>query len=146
MCFSQKLFKGAPLRNLFSLPPSGFAEVINKKFVVKEKTMQAIFAILAWSFQVLTSGSFPCRDHAGNPFLSSWRKNKKARAWLAQHFSLKLGEIGKCTRTHSTSVDGLAQTIFAIGAMPARIPAGIALLQRFGGAREKQPWIILLIA
>ena len=80
MCFSQKLFKGAPLRNLFSLPPSGFAEVINKKFVVKEKTMQAIFAILAWSFQVLTSGSFPCRDHAGNPFLSSWRKKQKGKS------------------------------------------------------------------
>ena len=42
--------------------------------------MQAIFAILAWSFQVLTSGSFPCRDHAGNPFLSSWRKKQKGKS------------------------------------------------------------------
>ena len=31
LSFSQKLSKGAPLRN-FSLPPSGFAQVINKKF------------------------------------------------------------------------------------------------------------------
>ena len=39
-----------------------------------------------------------------------------------------LEEIGKCTKTHSTSVDGLAQTTFAIGAMPPKITAGIAPL------------------
>ena len=55
-------------------------QVINKKFVVKEKTMQAIFAILAWSLQVLTAGFFPPRDHAGNPFLSSWRTKSQGKS------------------------------------------------------------------
>ena len=55
-------------------------QVINKKFVVKEKTMQAIFAILAWSLQFLTAGFFPPRDHAGNPFLSSWRTKSQGKS------------------------------------------------------------------
>jgi hypothetical protein len=55
--------------------------VINKKFVAKEKTMQAIFAILAWSFQVLTAGFFPPKDHAGNPFLSSWRTKSQGKSF-----------------------------------------------------------------
>ena len=42
--------------------------------------MQAIFAILAWSFQVLTAGFFPPRDHAGNPFLSSWRTKSQGKS------------------------------------------------------------------
>ena len=99
--------------------------------------MQAIFAILAWSFQVLTVGFFPPKDHAGNPFLSSWRTKSQGKVLIALHFSQKLEETGKCTKTHSTSVGGLAQTTFAIGAMPAKRPAGIAPVPRFGGAREK---------
>ena len=42
--------------------------------------MQAIFAILAWSFEVLTAGFFPPRDHAGNPFLSSWRTKSQGKS------------------------------------------------------------------
>ena len=42
--------------------------------------MQAIFAILAWSFQVLTAGFFPPKDHAGNPFLSSWRTKNQGKS------------------------------------------------------------------
>ena len=55
-------------------------------------------------------------------------------------------EMGKCTKTHSTSVDGLAQATFAIGAMPPKITAGIAPLSLEEPCREKTPWIILLIA
>ena len=43
-------------------------------------------------------------------------------------------------------MDGLAQTTFAIGAMPPKITAGIAPLSLEEPCREKQPWIILLIA
>ena len=43
--------------------------------------MQAIFAILAWSFQVLTVGFFPPKDHAGNPFLSSWRTKSQGKSF-----------------------------------------------------------------
>ena len=43
--------------------------------------MQAIFAILAWSFQVLTAGFFPPKDHAGNPFLSSWRTKSQGKSF-----------------------------------------------------------------
>ena len=55
-------------------------------------------------------------------------------------------EMGKCTKTHSTSVEGLAQATFAIGAMPPKITAGIAPLSLEEPCREKPPWIILLIA
>ena len=62
----------------------------------------------------------------------------KAKVLIALHFSQKLDETGKCTKTHSTSVDGLAQATFAIGAMPPKITAGIAPLPRFGGAMQRK--------
>ena len=55
-------------------------QVINKKFVDKLSTLDNIFAILAWSFQVLTSGQMPSSDHLGQPFLHHWRKKHQEKS------------------------------------------------------------------
>ena len=124
-------------------------------------------ALLRWSTRSLWSRRKQCKQ-----FLQFWRgpskfwqldsfhpgtmlvthsclpgeQRAKAKVWIALRFSQKLEETGKCTKTPSTSVDGLAQTTFATGAMPAKSSAEIAPVPRLGGAREKRPWIILLVA
>lgn len=51
--------------------------VINKRFLLKEKTFDDILSVVAWSFQWLSQGKFPPRRHDGSPFgREPWRKAK----------------------------------------------------------------------
>ena len=130
---------------------SCLAQVINKfSCIFLEKTNASASFFL--QFLTWTLPKFWQLDsfHAGTMLVTHsclpGEQRAKAKVWIALRFSQKLEEIGKCTKTHSTSVGGLAQTKSAIGAMPPKITAGIAPLSLEEPCREKRPWIILLIA
>ena len=55
--------------------------VINKRFLIKEKTMEDILCVLAWSFQWLAQGRFPVSRHDGSPFESTdaFRKQRSGQ-------------------------------------------------------------------
>ena len=112
-------------------------------FSWKDKSPASFFLVSDGTL-LTEAGFFPCTQvtHSCLP----GEQRAKAKVLIALHFSQKLEETGKCTKTPSTSVDGLAQATFAIGAMPPKITAGIAPLSLEEPCREKPPWIILLIA
>ena len=145
LSFSQKISQGAPLRSCCSLPPSGLFRWSTRSLWSRRKQCKQFLQFWLGPCKFWQLDSF----HPGTMLVTHsclpGEQRAKAKVWIALRFSQKLEETGKCTKTHSTSVDGLAQTTFAIGAMPARRTAGIAPVQQFGGPREKQPWIILQI-
>ena len=145
LSFSQKISQGAPLRSCCSLPPSGLFRWSTRSLWSRRKQCKQFLQFWLGPCKFWQLESF----HPGTMLVTHsclpGEQRAKAKVWIALRFSQKLEETGKCTKTHSTSVDGLAQTTFAIGAMPARRTAGIAPVPQFGGPREKQPWIILQI-
>ena len=60
---------------------------INKKFIVKGHTWEAVCAVVAWSFQVLASGVMPACDHTGKPLTgrrAKWAGKPVPKALLVQ--------------------------------------------------------------
>ena len=60
---------------------------LNKKFVVKNHTWEAVCSVLAWSFQVLASGVMPACDHVGRPLTgkrAKWAGKPVTKSLLIQ--------------------------------------------------------------